>query len=254
MTEKPGAGSDFPDVAETLYGMNKRARWVAEALSKFDNPDILDVGCGTGELLTIPIARRGYHITGTDFHLPSIEHARAVAGSAARFVHGTPHDAGGTYDVIILSEVLEHVHEPVEMLSDLRSRLKPGGSLLLTVPNGRGPFEIDQWFWKRNFLWIPRLHASYVAGCEASGRAATLNDDNPHVNFFTRRTLAKVVHSAGFEIAQWAPRSFICGSFPAIAIGALRLPTEAIARFNASVADKLPLSMASGWMLELKAR
>src|SRR6476646_9291561 len=75
------AGSDFSDVAETLYGVNKRARWVAEAVSKFDNPDILDVGCGTGELLAIPIARRGYRVTGTDFHLPSIEHARAVAGS-----------------------------------------------------------------------------------------------------------------------------------------------------------------------------
>lgn len=244
---------DFPDVPETLYGVNKRARWVAAALSKFNDPEIIDVGCGTGELLTVPLARRGYRITGTDFHLPSVEHARSIALPSARFVHGTPKDAGGTYDVIILSEVLEHVHEPVAMLSELREQLRAGGSLLLTVPNGRGPFEIDQWFWKRNFLWIPALHARLVAGRTGSGKFGTLNDDDPHVNFFTKSSLSQIVDAAGYKIDHWAARSFICGSFPTIAMAAFRHPA-AISRFNAKIADKLPMTMTAGWMLELKAK
>jgi hypothetical protein len=103
------------------------------------------------------------------------------------------------------------------MLIELRSRLTASGILLLTVPNGCGPFEMDQSLWKRNFLGIPALHARYVARRGGSAAAAaTLNDDNPHVNCFTRMVLERVRSAAGFRIVDFKPRTFIAGSFPAI--------------------------------------
>ena len=139
------------------------------------------------------------------------------------------------------------------MLIELRSRLTASGILLLTVPNGCGPFEMDQSLWKRNFLGIPALHARYVARRGGSAAAdATLNDDNPHVNCFTSMELERVRSAAGFRIVDFKPRTFIAGSFPAIFLHLLqmaRIPTAAISNLNAGISDTLPLRFASGWMI-----
>lgn len=250
----PAMTDDFTEIPETLFGPRKRLVWAYTALQKLKNPSVLDVGCGTGDLLTIPLARRCVDITGTDIHQQSIDHAKAASIGLpnAKFICGSLKDVVGQYDVAILSEVLEHVDRPTDFLVELKSRLAPGGILLLTVPNGYGPFEMDQVLWKRNFLWIPALHARYVERRGRGTAAATFNDESPHVNFFTKAELESVTAAAGFRIIDFKPRTFIAGSFPAIFLHLLRIarmPTAAIADMNARFSDSLPLSFASGWMI-----
>ena len=50
-----------------------------------------------------------------------------------------------------MSEVLEHLHDDEldALLGEVRSRLAPGGRLLVTVPNGYGWFEMEHFFWWR---------------------------------------------------------------------------------------------------------
>lgn len=53
-------------------------------------------------------------------------------------VHVTPlseFDSQESYDVIILSNVLEHVLDPLEMLTNVRRLLKPGGQVWVSLPN-----------------------------------------------------------------------------------------------------------------------
>jgi 2-polyprenyl-3-methyl-5-hydroxy-6-metoxy-1,4-benzoquinol methylase len=254
MLSSSNLSNDFREIPETLYGPRKRLVWVYSVLRKLKNPKVLDVGCGTGDLLTIPLAKRGIDITGTDIHQESIDHAKtASAGlSNAKFICGSLQDVVGKYDVVILSEVLEHVDKPIDLLAALKSLLTAEGVLLLTVPNGYGPFEMDQSLWKRNFLGIPTLHARYVQRRGGGASAATLNDDNPHVNFFTKAALENVTRAAGFRIIDFKSRTFIAGSFPAIFLHLLRMvgiPTAAIVDLNARISDSLPLNFASDWML-----
>jgi SAM-dependent methyltransferase len=49
----------------------------------------------------------------------------------------------GTYDLIVCSEVLEHVEDPGAVLSAIRTLLKPGGTVLLTVPAGMSHWSVQ---------------------------------------------------------------------------------------------------------------
>ena len=107
---------------ENLWGYAKRLRFVREAVSAAFPPRapnslrILDVGCGNGSQLALPLARTGFRVHGIDTDKRSIEHARRLAHGTdnAEFVCGRVEDlpANETFDVVMLSEVLEHMTNP----------------------------------------------------------------------------------------------------------------------------------------------
>jgi len=250
----------FSEVPETLYGLNKRLLFISEAIAALPDPSILDIGCGTGEFLTLPLARQGWRITGLDIHGASIKRASTLAADlpGASFVCGTLNDVAGTFDVIILSEVIEHVIDPHALLEEVRLKLKDGGVLILTLPNGYGPFEIDQIFSKRNFLWIRSLYSWYVRHARRKGKAvATFNEESPHINFFSWRTIHNLISASGFQVVTFRARTFIAGDYASVLIHAFRLlhiPTDWLIKCNASAADRLPPRLVSGWMFACRAR
>ena len=133
--------------SENLWGYGRRLRFMLSAISEAfpDRPvgsiQVLDIGCGNGSCVAIPLAKVG-------FHGPSIESARKLAQGLQnfQFVCGVVEDLPlPLADVIILSEVLEHLNDPAALLRSVLQRLQPGGLVLVTVPNGHGEFEID---WK----------------------------------------------------------------------------------------------------------
>jgi 2-polyprenyl-3-methyl-5-hydroxy-6-metoxy-1,4-benzoquinol methylase len=97
---------------------------------------LLDVGCGAG-LFVGAAHRAGWEATGIDAS------ARAVARAEGRCPHAgfraglvTEIDfPGGSFDVITLWDVLEHVAGPVEALERIRGWLAPDGWLFLSMPN-----------------------------------------------------------------------------------------------------------------------
>ena len=124
--------------------------------------------------------------------------------------------------------------------------------MIVTVPNGFGPFEIDQWLWKRNFLFISKVYDRYAARRQAAqGGLATLNDSSPHINFFTQSRLKQLFKAAGFRIERYQPRTFLAGSYSSIFCRLLemaRIPTGWLVRGNARVCDVMPAVFAAGWM------
>lgn len=143
------------------------------------NASILEVGCGDGSF-TRHLAQYSSRVTALDISAAQIER-NVRAHPEIKFLQ---HDvarplpfAQDTFDVIWCSEVLEHLFDPGFALREMQRVLAPGGRLLVTVPY-HGVFKdvlIALFKWDEHF---------------APG--------NPHIRFFTRRTLSQLAASAGF--------------------------------------------------------
>lgn len=93
----------------------------------------LDVGCGRGDL-AVGLKERGWRVSGLDASARACEAARARGIDASEATIESL-DADSAYDAIVFHHSLEHVTDPVESLRAARRALKPGGLLMIGVPN-----------------------------------------------------------------------------------------------------------------------
>lgn len=104
-----------------------------QAPRPFEGLTLLDVGCGGG-LLSEPLARMGFAVTGIDAGDRNIAVARIhseKSGVAVEYRTGGPEDvAAESFDVVLSMEVIEHVPDPVRFIGLAASALKPGGVFL----------------------------------------------------------------------------------------------------------------------------
>src|SRR5262249_39542419 len=96
---------------------------------------MLEVGCGTGYVLQALTRRCGLRVTGSDLYVEGLEHARRrvpeadyVELDARKILYEQSFDLVGAFDV------LEHIDDDVGVLRGLHRAVRPGGYLLLTVP------------------------------------------------------------------------------------------------------------------------
>ncbi len=106
---------------------------------------LLDFGCGQGLLLKL-LENYNYNLYGYDFSNELIELAIKNTTNA-KIYNKLPENK--KYDVIVLSEVLEHLQDPLSVLKDLKDKLNKGGFLILTVPNG-DRFNLGLYLHKKN--------------------------------------------------------------------------------------------------------
>jgi 2-polyprenyl-3-methyl-5-hydroxy-6-metoxy-1,4-benzoquinol methylase len=115
--------------------------WVINSvLSQNTSPkeslNIIEVGSGLG-YLTYALTQAGYRTVGLDISQKAVDEATKTFGKyyvcTDVFEYSVQHKE--SYDVIILTEVIEHVETPVEFLASLMHMLKKGGQIILTTPN-----------------------------------------------------------------------------------------------------------------------
>ncbi|HEX4483993.1 MAG TPA: methyltransferase domain-containing protein [Solirubrobacteraceae bacterium] len=132
--------------------------------------EILDAGCGSGRNM-IDLARHGT-VTGVELSQASVELARKR--DAGEVIEGSvlemPFEVG-RFDLAASLDVIEHLEDDLAALRELRRVVKPGGTLLVTVP-------AYQWLW--------------------SGHDVV----NHHYRRYTRRTLQRVGEQAGWQQAR----------------------------------------------------
>jgi SAM-dependent methyltransferase len=123
--------------------------FLLEELELPPGASVLDVGCGTGRH-SIELARRGYQVTGLDLSSEMLARAAAAAETAGVRVEWIRADATrftlpGHYDAAIclcegafglLGAGDDAVEQPLSILRNIRSALKPGARVILTVLNG----------------------------------------------------------------------------------------------------------------------
>lgn len=238
---------------ETIYGLGKRLEFVAGVISEFGPKRILDVGCGTGANLTALLAQQFPEIEflGVDSDPTSIAFAvrENRAGNARYLVKSDAADIG-TFDLIIASEVIEHVEDPNAFLSSLRSFLVPDGKLLLTLPNGLGPFELVSFVETvMHLTGVYRILRAFKRILQPGISSSVASDTlavSPHINFFSYRQIRYIISSGGFEILAYRPRTFLCGfGFDHV------MRSRRLIAWNAAISDQLPPQMASAWMFLL---
>jgi len=128
----------------------------------FSGLRMLDVGCGGG-LLSEPLARLGADMMGVDAaagNIPVAALHAAQSGLAIDYRHTTAEDlaaAGETFDVVLVMEVVEHVADPVVLLSACRQMLRPGGLLICSTLN-RTPQSFAKAIVGAEYLmgWLPK--------------------------------------------------------------------------------------------------
>jgi len=95
---------------------------------------LLDVGCGSGGFLELA-TEMGWKAEGVDFDPQAVKVARQRGLVVHQGGIETLGDRAEYYDVVTLSHVIEHVHDPVCLLRSCFRLLKPGGRLWLETPN-----------------------------------------------------------------------------------------------------------------------
>lgn len=113
---------------------------VQEALKKLGSKNkqwkILEIGSGLG-YLTYALRQAKYDIVGLDISKEAVDRANKHFGDY--FVHANLFDyvvqKPKSYDVVILTEVIEHVENPFEFIEAIFKLLKPDGKMVMTTPN-----------------------------------------------------------------------------------------------------------------------
>ncbi|HEU5237119.1 MAG TPA: class I SAM-dependent methyltransferase [Pyrinomonadaceae bacterium] len=239
--------------AENIWGYAKRLRFVREvireAFTENRTVQVLDLGCGNGSQLAIPLAGDPrLEIVGIDPDLASINHARELATSTGnvKFICGNVKEFAPNrhFDVVILSEVLEHLEYPAEMLVTATRLLRRDGVLIVTVPNGYGEFEIDSWVFRA--LRLQKLVDALATKRELIG--STDNSESGHIQFFTRSRLRRLFRQTRLVAFTERAGSFLAGPIAGHFISRSRY----LINLNARITDRLPLILASGWYFALR--
>jgi 2-polyprenyl-3-methyl-5-hydroxy-6-metoxy-1,4-benzoquinol methylase len=142
---------------------------------------ILDIGCGNGRLLSTLREHGcdGWDLEGIDFSEDAIRQCRAK-GFRAEATRAQDFDAeDGTFDAVIMLQLIEHLEDPRATLARVRALLRPGGVFIAETPNIGG---LD-YRWFRGRFWgmyhFPR-----------------------HWNLFSARALQKLLTEAGFTMVR----------------------------------------------------
>ncbi|NJP07160.1 MAG: class I SAM-dependent methyltransferase [Chloroflexaceae bacterium] len=145
---------------------------------------VIDVGCGAGPALRY-LTNQGALVLGLDHSRYALEmaaHLAPDAGVACSDSSVSLPCATACADIILLSELVEHLTDADALLRECSRVLRPGGRIIVTTPN----------------LWDVRRWLSPLAG-----KTWSAYTDVTHVNLYTPTRLARALRAAGFAQVRW---------------------------------------------------
>ncbi len=117
-----------------------RATWVLQNVS---GGTLLEIGCGNGGMTRL-LAPLVASVTAFDVSAPSLAELEKLALPNVKTVQGLieQYRPDTLFDSVVLSEVIEHLRDPKRVVDQAFEFVSPGGSLLITTPNGH--WESDE--------------------------------------------------------------------------------------------------------------
>jgi 2-polyprenyl-3-methyl-5-hydroxy-6-metoxy-1,4-benzoquinol methylase len=172
------------------YGIDKRYRAI---MGYIETGRMLDVGCGTGAFLD-GMRERGWEVQGIE---PGPRAAAYASEELDLDVQNTTLEAAqlepASLDLVTMWNVLEHLSDPLQGLRRIRSSLRPGGLLIVAIPN------LDS--------YDQALFGNYWAGYDLPR----------HLFTFPAPTMERMAQEAGFKVAD---RRCIYGTYHAFVYSA----------------------------------
>jgi SAM-dependent methyltransferase len=129
---------EAPDFARYNPGARHRRRLIARVASRARFDSFLDVGCGDGQLVrALSEAHPRARAAGADLSPVQIERNRARMPGVDFFALDIQREKlDRTFDLVVCSEVIEHVADQRRGVANLAAMVAPRGSLVLTCPTG----------------------------------------------------------------------------------------------------------------------
>lgn len=184
---------------------------------------VLDIGCARGHLLG-ELAIQGWKGMGIDTDAADVATciARGLVAVELDITTGLPASLG-SFDLVVLADVLEHLPDPLRVLRSVHSLLNPGARIVLSVPN----------------VAHVSVRAQLLFGRFRYSTRGIL--DCTHLRFFTRRTVIELLTDSNFRIHQTtasaAPLELI---WPALA-------KTRFGRIMLALNDRLPALWSGGF-------
>jgi SAM-dependent methyltransferase len=149
---------------------------------------VLDVACGSGVHGAEMLRLYGHRVVGVDLSEASIRKAKTRLAEAyvADVTHPERYPFHGRqhFDIILLSDILEHLTDPLDVLTRHYQLLAPGGHVLISLPNVA--------------IWNVRFELLF--GRFEYQDTGTL--DRTHMRFFTHRSVRRFLSEAGLTLSR----------------------------------------------------
>ena len=223
----------------------KKLKFIFDAITRYlketskhpETLNILEVGCGDGSI-TIPLSTFGGTVTAFDLddslvaNLSKLLQIRKISNVKVSKENAYSYHNDDKFDIIVASEVLEHLDDPEKVVSNLKSQLVTGGYCIITVPNGFGPWEMSNKIKK-----ILSFKGFKETEC-----------GHKHVQFFTMNRLKRLFTAHNLALICFGKSDAFSGMIYSIATNPV------IASADMILADLLPSFMVSGWYFVVKNR
>lgn len=200
--QKRKAGQNQPIDPRIPSFLRKYSQYGAILNQIKDNSRILDIGCGDGNVSQLYLSKG--KVLGLDISEKALEIAKK-RGLATKFwdLNQLPLPFNKeSFEAVILTDVLEHVLDPLALLKEALRLLTKNGQLLVTVPN------FARWQNRCRMLWgdpIDILHFEKYG------------DELEHLHWFTTGKLKHLLKEAGFKkikfVSTGLPAGFLFGLF-----------------------------------------
>jgi SAM-dependent methyltransferase len=176
-------------ISAGIRGLQAARAWrtgVLAALRELPTGRLLDVGCGRGDLLVL-LGQRGWRAEGLEPSLTAARRARAKGLVVDQGTLSSVDLVEGAYDAVLFHHSLEHTDDPERDLLLVRRALRPGGRLIVVVPNFGG--------------WQARAFKSHWYHLDLPR----------HRTHFTPRGLARLLERTGFTVEETRLRTTSVG-------------------------------------------
>jgi SAM-dependent methyltransferase len=163
-------------------------QWVFDQIHPFGEKRLLDLGCSSGSALYLG-KKAGWQPHGQDASKEALKIAHELVGATTYDTEISDLIAAGqTFDLVTAFNLIEHLPDPMQYLTDMRKLVAPGGMVAVAVPNYNS-YTMRHTPWD---LWLPPYH----------------------INFFSLNNLSEALQRSGFQILRHKIRFLSLSGFP----------------------------------------
>src|SRR5512140_1841963 len=165
-------------------GQQRRLEMIVHAAGERIKGCILEDGCGVGMYVQHMSPFGGKNI-GLEYDL---ERATEAGRNSPHIINGAGEALplpSAIFDLVLSHEVLEHVQDDSCALREMVRVLKPGGRIVLFVPNRGYPFETHGIYWQGKYQFGNKLFVNYLP-------RSLRNKLAPHVRIYSKKDLAQL--------------------------------------------------------------